>query len=164
MLQSIQRKSHFLGTKIKSLRKRNNLTLEDLSIRCIQMDPKSAPSISYLSMIENGKRMPSENLVDVIASIFQKNKKWFFDESLEAKAIDPTPESNAVTGMPLEPGFLFSDKLLQSAIPELLSQTGTTGRQFAHILFRAHQESNQNRYPNIERDADVIGEKRFSLT
>ena len=164
MLQSIQRKSHFLGTKIKSLRKRNNLTLEDLSIRCIQMDPKSAPSISYLSMIENGKRMPSENLVDVIASIFQKNKKWFFDESLEAKAIDPTPESNAVSGMPLEPGFLFSDKLLQSAIPELLSQTGTTGRQFAHILIRAHQESNQNRYPDIERAADVIGEKRFPLT
>ena len=29
---------------------RNNLTLEDLSIRCIQMNPESAPSISYLSM------------------------------------------------------------------------------------------------------------------
>ena len=29
--QGIRRKAHFLGTKIKSLRKRNNLTLEDLS-------------------------------------------------------------------------------------------------------------------------------------
>ena len=164
MLQGIQRKSHFLGTKIKSLRKRNNLTLEDLSIRCIQMNPKSAPSISYLSMIENGKRIPSEDLVDVIAIIFQKDKQWFFDESLEAKAIDPTPKNNAVSGMPLEPGFLFTDKLLQSAIPELLSQTGTTGRQFAHILIRAHQESNQNRYPDIERAADSIGQKRFPLT
>ena len=74
-MHSIQRKSHFLGTKIKSLRKRNNLTLEDLSIRCIQMNPESAPSISYLSMIENGKRVPSEDLVDVIATIFQKQKK-----------------------------------------------------------------------------------------
>ena len=75
MLQGIQRKSHFLGTKIKSLRKRNNLTLEDLSIRCIQMNPKSAPSISYLSMIENGKRIRSEDLVDVIDIIFQKDKQ-----------------------------------------------------------------------------------------
>ena len=73
-MHSIQRKSHFLGTKIKSLRKRNNLTLEDLSIRCIQMNPESAPSISYLSMIENGKRVPSEDLVEVIATIFQKQK------------------------------------------------------------------------------------------
>ena len=163
-MYSIQRKSHFLGTKIKSLRKRNNLTLEDLSIRCIQMNPESAPSISYLSMIENGKRVPSEDLVDVIATIFQKQKKWFFDESLDAKAIDPTPETSAVKGMPLEPGFLFSDQLLQSAIPEMLSQTGTTGRQFAHILIRAHQESNQNRYPDIERAADSVGLKRFPLT
>jgi hypothetical protein len=29
--QGLRRKAHFLGTKIKSLRKRNNLTLEDLS-------------------------------------------------------------------------------------------------------------------------------------
>jgi len=31
--QGIRRKAHFLGTKIKSLRKRNRLTLEDLSVR-----------------------------------------------------------------------------------------------------------------------------------
>lgn len=104
MYQGILRKSHFLGTKIKSLRKRNNLTLEDLSVRCIQIDSSSAPSISYLSMIENGKRVPSEELVDAISQIFQKDKKWFYDESLEDDAIDPTPISNAVKGMPLEPG------------------------------------------------------------
>lgn len=56
----LRRKAHFLGTKIKSLRKRNNLTLEDLSVRCIQIDAENAPSVSYLSMIENGKRVPSE--------------------------------------------------------------------------------------------------------
>jgi transcriptional regulator with XRE-family HTH domain len=32
------RKSHFLGTKLHALRKRNGLTLEELSARCIQLD------------------------------------------------------------------------------------------------------------------------------
>ena len=65
--------------------------------------------------------------------------------------------------MPLEPGFLFSENLLQLAIPELLSQTGTTGRQFAHLLIRAHQETNQNRFPDIERAAESIGNKLADL-
>ncbi len=159
----IRRKAHFLGTKIKSLRKRNNLTLEDLSVRCIQEDAEAAPSISYLSMIENGKRIPSERLLRIIAEIFQKELGWFYDESLEDDAIDTAP-SAAVIGMPLEPGFLFSENLLQLAIPELLAQTGTTGRQFAHLLIRAHQESNQNRFPDIERAAESVGGKRFPLS
>ena len=58
---------------------------------------------------------------------------------LEEAAIDTAPAA-PVSGMPLEPGFLFSENLLQFAIPELLSQTGTTGRQFAHLLIRAHQD------------------------
>ena len=144
--QSLKRKSHFLGTKLRSLRKRNNLTLEDLSVRCVQIDPEAGPSVSYLSMIENGKRVPSERLLQIVAEIFQKDISWFFDESLDDTAIDTAPEA-PVSGMPLEPGFLFSENLLQLAIPELLSQTGTTGRQFAHLLIRAHQESNHNRFP-----------------
>ena len=48
---SLIRKGHFIGTKIRNIRKRNNLTMEDLSVRCIQIDAESAPSISYLSMI-----------------------------------------------------------------------------------------------------------------
>ena len=159
----IRRKAHFLGTKIKSLRKRNNLTLEDLSVRCIQEDAEAAPSISYLSMIENGKRVPSERLLSIIAEIFQKELGWFYDEILDDEAIDTAPTA-AVTGMPLEPGFLFSENLLQLAIPELLAQTGTTGRQFAHLLIRAHQESSHNRFPDIERAAESIGAKRFPLT
>ena len=159
----LTRKAHFLGTKIKSLRKRNNLTLEDLSVRCVQVDAAAAPSVSYLSMIENGKRVPSEKMVRVVADIFQKDPSWFYDESLEDDAIDPAPKSSAVEGMPLEPGFLFSEKLLQLAIPELLAQTGTTGRQFAHLLIRAHQESNQNRFPDLERAAETIGGKQFPL-
>jgi len=160
--QGIRRKAHFLGTKIKSLRKRNRLTLEDLSVRCVQIDAEAGPSVSYLSMIENGKRVPSERLLEIIAEIFQKDTHWFFDESLDEEAIDVAP-SAAVSGMPLEPGFLFSESLLQLAIPELLAQTGTTGRQFAHLLIRAHQEQNQNRFPDIERAAERVGRKHFPM-
>ena len=158
----IKRKAHFLGTKIKSLRKRNRLTLEDLSVRCIQVDAEAGPSVSYLSMIENGKRVPSERLLQIIAEIFQKEPSWFYDETLEVEAMDTAP-SAAVSGMPLEPGFLFSESLLQLAIPELLAQTGTTGRQFAHLLIRAHQEANHNRFPDIERAAESVGKKQFPL-
>jgi transcriptional regulator with XRE-family HTH domain len=160
--QGLKRKAHFLGTKIKSLRKRNRLTLEDLSVRCIQIDAEAGPSVSYLSMIENGKRVPSERLLQIIAEIFQKETNWFFDESLEEETIDTGP-SSAVNAMPLEPGFLFSENLLQLAIPELLAQTGTTGRQFAHLLIRAHQEASHNRFPDIERAAESIGKKQFPL-
>lgn len=158
----LKRKAHFLGTKIKSLRKRNRLTLEDLSVRCVQIDAEAGPSVSYLSMIENGKRVPSERLLEIIAEIFQKEASWFFDESLEEESIDTAPQA-AVHGMPLEPGFLFSESSMQLVIPELLAQTGTTGRQFAHLLIRAHQEANQNRFPDIERAAESIGKKQFPL-
>ena len=60
--------------------------------------------------------------------------------------------------------FLFSDNLLQTSIPELLSQTGTNGRQFAHILIRSYQEKHQNQFPDIERAAEEIGQKRFPLS
>ncbi|MEM7432999.1 MAG: DUF3612 domain-containing protein [Pseudomonadota bacterium] len=159
----LRRKAHFLGTKIKSLRKRHNLTLEDLSVRCVQLDAEAGPSVSYLSMIENGKRVPSEKLLKIVADIFQKELDWFYDESLDDDALDTAPVDAAVVGLPLEPSFLFSENLLQTAIPELLAQTGTTGRQFAHLLIRAHQESSKNRFPDLERAAERVGKKRFPI-
>ncbi len=161
--QGLRRKAHFLGTKIKSLRKRHNLTLEDLSVRCIQIDAEAGPSVSYLSMIENGKRVPSEKLLEIVADIFQKDIDWFYDELLDDPAIDPARMESAVAGLALEPSFLFSEVLLQTAIPELLAQTGTSGRQFAHLLIRAHQEKSQNRFPDLERAAEQVGGKRFPL-
>ena len=95
--QGLRRKAHFLGTKIKSLRKRNNLTLEDLSVRCVQIDPQAGPSVSYLSMIENGKRVPSERLLEIIAEIFQKDTNWFFDEALDDDCLlytSPSPRDS----------------------------------------------------------------------
>lgn len=66
--------------------------------------------------------------------------------------------------IPFEPSFLFSKNLLQAAIPELLSQTGTTGREFAHLLIRSHQEISRNEYPDLERAAEAVGKRAFPLT
>ena len=162
---SLNRKAHFLGTKIRNLRKRNRLTMEDLSARCIKIDAECAPSVSYLSMIERGKRIPSEDVLEVIASVFQKNVEWFLDDIPEEEAITPSKGSGGgIDGMALEPNFLFSKEILQIAIPEMLSQTGTSGRQFAHLLIRAHQEHHQNHFPDLERAAEEVGLKRLPLS
>ncbi len=159
------RNAHFLGTKIRNLRKRNNLTMDDLSSRCVKVDAESAPSVSYLSMIERGKRHPSEHMLSVIAEVFQKDVAWFLDNVPEETAIVPNKGNRGgIAGMSLEPGFLFSNDILQNAIPEMLSQTGVSGRQFAHLLIRAHQENNQNNFPELERAAENIGKKQMPLS
>ncbi|KVX00638.1 DUF3612 domain-containing protein [Shewanella frigidimarina] len=162
--KSLMRKTHFLGTKIRNLRKRNNLTMEDLSARCVRVDSGNSPSVSYLSMIERGKRVPSADMLAVIAVVFQKEVEWFLDDVPEDEAITPEKgNKGGISGMPLEPSFLFSNDILQIAIPEMLSQTGTSGRQFAHLLIRAHQEHHQNHFPDLERAAEEVGLKRMPL-
>ena len=157
------RKSHFLGAKLRALRKRNGLTLEEMSARCIQMDSQGAPSVSYLSMIESGKRVPSEDVLGLLASLFQRDPRWFLDDHLEVEAAVVSQRAGGATGVPLEPAFLFSKDLLQAAIPELLAQTGTTGRQLAHLLIRSHQEMSRNDFPDLERSAESVGERKFPL-
>ncbi|WP_105169982.1 DUF3612 domain-containing protein [Pseudoalteromonas sp. T1lg23B] len=162
--QSLMRKSHFLGTKIRNLRKRNHLTLEDLSARCIRVDAQSAPSVSYLSMIERGKRTPSHSMLENLSEVFQKPVSWFLDNEPEATNIIPAKGNHGgISGMALEPNFLFSNDILQIAIPEMLSQTGISGRQFAHLLIRAHQEHHQNHFPDLERAAEEVGNKNLYL-
>lgn len=159
------RNAHFLGTKIRNLRKRNNLTMDDLSARCVKIDAESAPSVSYLSMIERGKRHPSARMLSVIAKVFQKDLDWFLDNVPDEAAIVPDKGSRGgMKGMSLEPGFLFSKDILQNAIPEMLSQTGVSGRQFAHLLIRAHQENNQNHFPELERAAESVGKKQMPIS
>src|SRR3954462_4559387 len=167
------RNSHFLGTKLRALRKRNGLTLEELSARCIQVDSKSAPSVSYLSMIESGKRVPSDDVLGLLSSLFQREPRWFLDGNPEPEAGPPARAAGrgarvarrggGGAGGPREPAFLFSKELLQAAIPELLTQTGTTGRQFAHLLIRSHQEMSRNDFPDLERAAESVGEREFPL-
>jgi transcriptional regulator with XRE-family HTH domain len=156
------RKGHFLGAKLRSLRRRHGLTLEELSVRCIHRSPDNAPSVSYLSMIESGKRTPSAQLLELLAAVFQRPSSWFLDESAELDL--PAPDlGGAAARVPLEPAFLFSRTVLQAAIPELLAQTGTSGRQFAHLLIRSHQEISRNDFPDLERAADSVSERRFPL-
>jgi len=44
-MPELLRKGHFLGAKLRSVRKRNGLTLEDLSVRCLERNPRRAPSV-----------------------------------------------------------------------------------------------------------------------
>jgi transcriptional regulator with XRE-family HTH domain len=163
-MANLLRKGHFLGAKLRSIRKRNGLTLEELSSRCIQTDAQMAPSVSYLSMIESGKRMPSEDVLALLAGVFQRDVAWFLDEQVDVIGDTGSPKAGGATRVPLEPAFLFSKELLQAAIPELLSQTGTSGRQFAHLLIRSHQEMSRNDFPDLERTAESIGERRLPLS
>ena len=160
---SYTRNTHFLGAKLRALRKRNGLTLEELSARCIQLDSHRAPSVSYLSMIESGKRVPAEDVLALLSSVFQREPRWFLDGTPDDEPAAFGPRAGGVAGVPLEPAFLFSKELLQAAIPELLTQTGTTGRQFAHLLIRSHQEMSRNDFPDLERAAESVGERRFPL-
>jgi transcriptional regulator with XRE-family HTH domain len=157
------RQSHFLGTKLRALRKRNGLTLEELSARCTQSNPQKAPSVSYLSMIESGKRVPSAEVLELLSALFQREPRWFLDNNPETEVAVAQQRSGGAAAVPLEPAFLFSKELLQAAIPELLAQTGTTGRQFAHLLIRSHQEMSRNDFPDLERAAEDVGKRKFPL-
>ncbi len=158
------RQGHFLGAKLRSLRKRNGLTLDELSARCVQIDVTGAPSVSYLSMVETGKRMPSSEMLAMLAGIFGKDARWFLDENTVVDVAPRARERGGLQAMPLEPAFLFSNELLQNALPELLSQTGTTGRQFAQLLIRVWQETRHNNFPDIERAAEQCGGREMPLT
>jgi transcriptional regulator with XRE-family HTH domain len=162
-MATILRKGHFLGAKLRALRKRNGLTLEELSARCIEGDAEAAPSVSYLSMIESSKRMPSPRMLELLAEVFQRDPEWFLDENADVGEDHDDVRRGGAERIPLEPSFLFAKDVLQAAIPELLAQTGTSGRQFAHLLIRSHQEMSRNDFPDLERAAESVGERRFPL-
>src|SRR5882757_9402236 len=117
VMPTLLRKGHFLGAKLRSIRKRNKLTLEELSTRCIHRDVSNAPSVSYLSMIESGKRAPSPELLALLAAVFQRDPAWFLDESPDLELQMPEAPQGGAARIPLEPAFLFSKNVLQAAIP-----------------------------------------------
>jgi transcriptional regulator with XRE-family HTH domain len=163
-MSGLIRQGHFLGAKLRSLRKRNGLTLDELSARCVQQDAVSAPSVSYLSMVETGKRMPSPATLATLAAVFGKDTRWFLDQNTEVEVTPQRRERGGLEAMPLEPAFLFSHELLQNALPELLSQTGTSGPQFAQLLIRVWQETRHNDFPDIERAAEAAGRREMPLS
>ncbi|MBU3672954.1 MAG: DUF3612 domain-containing protein [Sinobacteraceae bacterium] len=164
-MAGLLRQGHFLGSKLRSLRKRNGLTLDELSARCVQLEADHAPSVSYLSMVETGKRVPSPQMLGVLAAVFGKDTNWFLDrtEALPPQELGSVRHQGPVNAMALEPAFLFSKDLLQMALPELLVQTGTSGQQFARLLVRVWQETRQNEFPDIERAAESVGRRRMPL-
>jgi len=164
IMNAPQQKAHFLGSKIRALRKRNGMTMDDLAYRCHQLDSQTAPSVPYLSLIENGRRNPSEKLLKLLAELFQKDVAWFKDDSSELKEETQDDTELFDTKITLEPGILFSKELMERSIPELLSQASISGRQFAHSMLRAYQEQNRNKFPEIERLADETGGKKFPLS
>jgi len=91
--------------------------MEDLSARCIKINPEAAPSVSYISMIERGKRTPGPAMLAVIASVFQKEPEWFLDDMPVDDGLVPDKGNRGgITGMSLEPGFLFSNEILQIVV------------------------------------------------
>src|SRR5258705_10007069 len=93
------RQGHFLGAKLRSLRKRNGLTLDELSARCVQIDVAGAPSGSYLSMVETGKRKPSEQMLHKIAGIFGKDSRWFLDQNTEGEGAPAQRQPGGLEGI-----------------------------------------------------------------
>ncbi len=157
------RKGHFLGAKLRSLRKRNGLTLEELSARCIQTRCRTC-AVGVLP--EHDRERQARALIGDARAAGRRcssaTPAWFLDESADLELPTPATPSGGAAKVPLEPAFLFSKDVLQAAIPELLAQTGTSGRQFAHLLIRSHQEMSRNDFPDLERAADGVGEPQLS--
>lgn len=157
-----------LGSKLRALRKRNGLTLDELSARCVHLDPAVAPSVSYLSMLETGKRTPSPQVLAMIAGIFAKPADWFLDGNFDGTPADARSAAggpgNGLDPTAFEPAFLFSPTMLRHSLPELLLQTGTSGPNFAQLLIRVWQETQQNDFPEIERAAEAAGARAMPLS
>ena len=101
-----------------------------------------------------------------MARVFGKDLRWFLDENPQIVSADDTADGHpaaANSRLPLEPAFLFTRELLHNALPELLTQTGTTGAQFARLLIRVWQETHQNDFPDIERAAEAVGRREMPI-
>lgn len=164
ILNTSQKKAHFLGAKIRSMRKNSNMTLEDLVYRCYQLDKESAPSVPYLSLIENGRRYPTDKLLNLLCELFHKDINWFKNDSSVLSVKEDKDINTWVNKVTLEPGVLFSKDMLESSIPEILFQARISGRQFVHGLIRTYQEQNNNSFPDMEKLADDAGQKKFPLS
>ncbi|MBT3478915.1 MAG: DUF3612 domain-containing protein [Candidatus Marinimicrobia bacterium] len=155
--------AHFLGSKLRILRKQSGMTLEDLAARSVQIDAINAPSVSYISLIERGQRAPAPKVLEILASIFQRESTWLLDDAQQPSTLLQDEGQRSADRLQLEPQVLFSNNLMEISIPELLNQASITGRQFAHILIRSYQEHNRNQFPDLERAADSVSQKRFPL-
>ena len=160
---SLIRKSHFLGTKLRALRKRNGLDARGASRRCIQMDAQSAPSVSYLSMIESGKRVPSERRAGPAgATSFSATPRWFLDENPDIEAAPSRDRGGA-------------PRIAARARVPVFEGTAAGGDSRAAVADRHDRPAVRaspdplapgdvaQRLPRLERAAESVGERRFPL-
>jgi hypothetical protein len=108
-------------------------------------------------MIESGK-----HALQAVLAVFavQRTPEWF-STATPSRAGDRARRASAAPAC-RSAGFLFPGRAA-GGHPELLAQTGTTGRQFAQLLIRSHQEMSQNDFPELERAAENVGGRRFPL-
>ena len=138
-MPELLRKGHFLGAKLRGLRKANGLTLEEVSVRCIQRDAAVGPSVSYLSMIESGKRSPSTQLLSLLAAVFQRAPAWFLDENADLE-LTPGGSGKGAARVPLEPAFLFSKTLRRTPrCIQLNADVETTRQRLADLEAQRRQ-------------------------
>ena len=57
--------------------------------------------MSYLSMIETGKRVPSQDVIELLAEVFQRDVDWFLDGTPDVEAAEGADMAEA--GVLLEP-------------------------------------------------------------
>jgi len=63
-------------------------------------------------------------MLTVIASVFQKDIGWFLNDVPDGdEAVPDKGRRGGISGIALEPSFLFSNDILEIAIPEMLSKT-----------------------------------------
>ena len=107
-------------------------------------------------------------MLEVIAEVFQKDLavlvSWMVMTPRHGFNAGQRQSRWYFTACRWSRAFCSAPDILQIAIPELLSQTGTGGRQFAQLLIRAHQEHHQNHFPELERAAEEIGQKQMPLS
>ncbi len=114
-------------------------------------------------MIERGKRVPSIDMLEVIAQVFQKNPTWFLDDESEQQAIAPDKGNRGgISGMALEPSFLFSNDILQvryqRCCRKLVYLAVNLPTSWFELTKRAIKTTSL-----IERAAEEVGLKRLNL-
>ncbi len=101
----------------------------------------------------------------MLAGIFSKDARWFLDENTEVEVRSAAARARRPRGHAARSRhFCSRTSCCRTRCPNCLSQTGTTGRQFAQLLIRVWQETRHNNFPDIERAAEECGKRQMPLT
>ena len=154
-MAGLLRQGHFLGTKLRALRKRNGLTLDELSARCVQLDAAGAPSVSYLSMIENGKRMPSADCWTCWRACSARKRAGFSTRT--PRSMPCRRGASAAGSRPCRSSRRSCSRTscCRTRCRSCCRRPAPRGRQFAQLLIRVWQETHHNDFPDIERAAEA---------